>query len=105
MAGIAAALLSAINKTSPGLEQKLAWGFPSWRGNEYIFSIIAHRAHCNLQLWSGARLAVAFPARIEGTGKAIRHVKVRALADIDDELLAIIARAIELDQTAPKRVP
>lgn len=104
MAGVAAGLRDAINKTNPGLEQKLAWGFPSWRGNEYIFSIIAHTAHCNLQLWSGARLAVDFPIRIEGTGKAVRHVKVRSLADIDKDLRAIIAAAIELDRAAPKRV-
>lgn len=104
MADIASGLRDAINKTNPRLEQKLAWGFPSWRGNEYICSIIAHTAHCNLQLWSGARLAVEFPTRIEGTGKAIRHVKVRDAAQIDKELLSIIIRAIELDRVDPKRV-
>ena len=36
-----------------------AWGVPCWSGNKRIFSIIAHKAHVNLKLWSGARLIEA----------------------------------------------
>lgn len=88
---------------APHLSVKLAWGFPCYAGNERVFSIIAHKAHVNLQLWSGARLAGSWP-RIEGTGKQLRHLKLTALDQLDEELDAIIQAAVELDRLSPERV-
>jgi hypothetical protein len=55
-------------------------------------------------LWSGARLAEHYVGRIEGSGKMLRHVKVRSVDEIDDELLDIIDRAVQLDEEHPVRV-
>jgi hypothetical protein len=44
-----------------------------------LFAIIAHKAHVNLQLADGADLADP-TGIIEGTGKRIRHVKIRSVA-------------------------
>ena len=104
MADIALALRGAVETQSEGLTCKLAWGFPSWSGNERILSIIAHKDRCNLQLFSGNRLADRWPDRIEGTGKQLRHVKVHSVAEVDDELEEIIKDAIELDRTDPQKV-
>ncbi|MCF6329417.1 MAG: DUF1801 domain-containing protein [Henriciella sp.] len=101
---IAQALRETIDERWPQLNVKLAWGFPSWGGNERVFSIIAHKDRCNLQLWSGARLAGDYLGRIEGTGKAMRHVKVYSVDEIDDELIDIIERAVSLDRTDPQKV-
>lgn len=101
---IAEALRDLIGEHWPQLTLKLAWGFPCWSGNERICSIIAHADRCNLQLWSGARLAGDYLGRIEGTGKALRHVKVYSIEQIDDELIDIMERAVTLDQTDPQRV-
>ncbi|MEL7130393.1 MAG: DUF1801 domain-containing protein [Pseudomonadota bacterium] len=98
------ALRTAVQEEGPGLGVKLAWGFPCWHGNERITSILDHAKHCNLQFWSGNRLAKDWPTRIEGTGKQLRHVKVRSVDEIDDELRAIIRKAIELDRVAPEKV-
>lgn len=103
-APIAAALRKTIERRWPLLNSKLAWGVPCWTGNERVFSIIAHSEHCNLQLWSGARLADHYVGRIEGTGKALRHVKVFSPGDIDDELIDIMERAVELDGAEPRAV-
>jgi len=83
---------------------KLAWGSPCWSGNARVFSVIAHATRCNLQLWQGARLADSYLSRIEGTGKALRHVKVYSVADIDDELIDIMEQAVALDAHDPRRV-
>lgn len=101
---IALALRALMNTRDKTFTVQLAWGFPSWSGNERILSIIAHKDRCNLQLWSGNRLAGKFPERIEGTGKQMRHVKVHALSEIDAELITIIEAAIRLDATDPERV-
>lgn len=103
-AQIAAKLRKTIEGRFPRLKSKLAWGFPCWMGHERVFSIIAHKERCNLQLWSGARLAKDYVGRIEGTGKALRHVKVHCPDDVDDELIDIMERAVKLDATEPRAV-
>lgn len=50
----------------------------SMRMRDLAFAIIAHREHVNLQLADG--VALPDPTGIvEGTGKRIRHVKVRSV--------------------------
>ncbi|MEM9838428.1 MAG: DUF1801 domain-containing protein [Pseudomonadota bacterium] len=95
---IADALRTVLDEAMPEAEVKLAWGFPCWlKGpKDRVASIIAHTDRCNLQLWQGSTLAQQFPGRIEGTGKDLRHVKVRSVAEVDDELRAIVAAAVAL---------
>jgi hypothetical protein len=103
MADIARAVRDHVMARAPHLSVKLAWGFPCYAGNERVFSIIAHKAHVNLQLWSGARLAESSP-RIEGTGKQLRHVKLATPDQLDAELDAILDAAVELDRMSPEKV-
>ena len=104
MKAVAIRLSEAVYERGPHLKATYAWGQPCWTGNERVVSIMAHARHCNLQLWSGARMAEQYFGRIEGSGKMLRHVKVRSPEEIDDELIDIIDRAIRLDQDAPVRV-
>ena len=104
MKNVAVALSQTVHRQGPHLKAMLAWGVPCWSGHERVISVVVHSRHCNLQLWSGARLADQYFGRIEGSGKALRHVKVHSVEDIDDELIDIIDRAIQLDQDAPVRV-
>ncbi|RIJ16149.1 DUF1801 domain-containing protein [Henriciella mobilis] len=104
MKAVAIRLSEAVYERGPHLKATYAWGQPCWIGNERVVSIMAHARHCNLQLWSGARMAEQYFGRIEGSGKMLRHVKVRSPDEIDDELIDIIDRAIQLDQDAPVRV-
>ncbi|WP_421787770.1 DUF1801 domain-containing protein [Hyphobacterium sp.] len=103
LAPIALALRETVLRAAPELTEKLAWGFPCYVGKERIFSIIAQSGWVNLQLWYGAALADRF-GRIEGTGKSLRHVKIRSLGEVDDGLAEIIKAAIVLDASDPRRV-
>ena len=103
MAEVAHALRERLLARGDGLQIGLAWGFPCWTGNERVFSIIAHKSHCNLQLWSGARLTHVSD-RITGTGKALRHVKLQDKIEVDEGLDVIIDAAIALDRTDPQKV-
>lgn len=60
-------------------DRLLAFGVGS-KLRDFWFAIIPHTAHVNLQLADGADLANP-EGRIEGTGKRVRHVKVRSLED------------------------
>ena len=46
----------------------------------FSFAIIPHKAHVNLQLADGVDLPNP-DGRIEGTGKRVRHLKVRSVED------------------------
>jgi hypothetical protein len=47
---------------------------------DFLFAIIPHKAHVNLQLADGVDLPDP-DGRIEGSGKRIRHVKVRSVEE------------------------
>jgi hypothetical protein len=53
---------------------------------DLLFAIIPHKAHVNLQLADGADLPNP-DGGIEGTGKRIRHVKVRSVEAAASQVL------------------
>ena len=53
---------------------------------DFLFAIIPHASWVNLQLADGADLPNT-DGRIEGTGKRIRHVKVRSVEDAGSDWL------------------
>jgi hypothetical protein len=57
-----------------------------------LFAIIAHQSWINLQLADGADLADAAGV-IEGTGKRIRHIKIRSVAAASSEPVVAAIRA------------
>ena len=59
---------------------------------DFLFAIIPHRSWVNLQLPDGAVLPDP-DGRIEGTGKRIRHVKVRSAEMAQGPRLVAIVRA------------
>jgi len=62
------------------------------RMRDLLFALIPHAGWVNLQLADGALLPNAH-GLIEGTGKRIRHVKVRSAAAAADPKLRSIVRA------------
>jgi hypothetical protein len=67
---------------------------------DFLVAIIPHPAHVNLQLADGADLPNP-DGRIEGTGKRIRHVKVRSV----DDARAAWVRTVVTDQLAYRDRP
>ena len=87
VADIARALRQTVMTGAPGAVETfdaadglLAFGSGGMSLRDFWFAIIPHKAHVNLQLADGAELANP-DGRIEGTGKRIRHVKVRSVDD------------------------
>ena len=78
------ALRAAVKAAMPDVVEQVDFGnglLAFGRGmamRDLLFAIIPHKSHVNLQLADGADLPN--PAgSIEGTGKRIRHVKVRSV--------------------------
>ena len=59
---------------------------------DLLFAIIPHKSWVNLQLADGAELPNP-DGRIEGTGKRIRHVKVRSVEDASAGWVRVVIAA------------
>lgn len=103
LAAIAQALRERVKALAPHLSEGLAWGFPCYTGHERVLSIMAQKAHVNLQLWNGNRLTHVTP-RVEGTGAQLRHVKLRSMDVLDATVDAVIEAAAALDREDPEKV-
>jgi hypothetical protein len=78
------ALRAAVKSAMPDVVEQVDFGNGllafgrSMAMRDLLFAIIPHKAHVNLQLADGADLPNPNGA-IDGTGKRIRHVKVRSV--------------------------
>jgi hypothetical protein len=78
------ALRAVIKAECPSIVERVDFGNKliaygaSMQMRDLQFAIIAHRQHVNLQLADGAHLPDP-TGIVEGTGKRIRHVKVRSV--------------------------
>jgi hypothetical protein len=66
-----------------------------------LFAIIPHEGHVNLQFADGVELEDP-DGLVEGTGKRIRHVKFRSLADVERPAAhRLIDQQVALRQSSP----
>jgi len=80
-----------------GIKESVKWGNPVYEKRSRLFYLSATDRYVSLGFFTGARLTDP-EGRIEGTGKSMRHVKVKALEDIEmDRFSAWIGEAIALD--------
>lgn len=84
------ALLDVVVQYDPG-NGLLAFG-RSMKMRDLLFALIPHAGWVNLQLVDGALLPNP-DGLIEGTGKKIRHIKVRTAQSAHDERLIDAVRA------------
>jgi len=77
LAGLLERLRELVLQTAPaGVEETIKWGHPSYDLSGDVCYLAAYTEHVNLGFYGGVDLAD--PAGLlEGTGKRLRHVKVR----------------------------
>lgn len=90
------ALRRLIFAVAPQAHEDLKWGQPWYVGNKGVCYIAAFKDHVNLGFARGAELADP-RGRLEGTGKGMRHVKVRSAKDIDAAVKSLLREAFKLD--------
>lgn len=94
---IAEALRNLILSIGPDLKESVKWGNPMYQGNDRVLYLSATETYVSLGFFDGASLDDP-NGRIDGTGKRMRHVKVRALEDIDtDQFESWIREALAID--------
>lgn len=85
---VARALQAAVLDIEPNLEQdaSLKLGNVYFRHNGVVCAMSLHKAHVNLHFYKG--VALTDPEGVlQGSGKALRHLKYKKVEDIDRPLL------------------
>lgn len=92
------AVRAFVRKHAPDLEERLYMAVPAYfAGEEQRFYLADHTRHVNLGFTTGAGLRDAH-GLLEGTGKNLRHVKIRSKADLTPELAELVRQAASGDE-------
>ena len=95
---IARALRRLVRAAAPDAQERISWGNPCYYIDGPVIYIAASRDHVKLGFFQGASLTDPH-GLVEGTGKGMRHVKVRSQGDIRAaELTALIQQAAALNK-------
>lgn len=96
-------LHQVVTRSAPQLHATVRWGNLVYQlDGVNALAVVPHKTHVNLQLFKGAPVAPMYPM-LEGSGKGVRHLKVRPSSGIDPELVArIVVAAVE---AMPEAVP
>ena len=95
---VAEAIRKLVLEAEPNLSESIKWGNPTYEKQGRVCYLAATKSYVSLGFFNGAGLTDP-DGRIEGTGKKMRHVKVRAMSDIDQQRFAgWIREAVALNQ-------
>jgi hypothetical protein len=86
LAPLARALRALIRKAIPKASESIKWGMPVYETTKLVCAVRPSEDYVALQFY-GSGTALPDPdALLEGTGKRMRHVKIRTRADIKNKL-------------------
>lgn len=88
---VAEGLRALVREAAPDLEERLKWGQPTYAGQGNVCYVAVGRDHVKLGFFHGAHLPDP-EGLLEGTGKAMRHVKVRSLSERERAALRDLVR-------------
>ena len=98
-----AALRPLIHEEAPELSERVKWSSPWYTGRGPVVYLASQPSYATLGVCEGAHLDDRH-GLLEGTGKAMRHVKVHALDDdLDRKLRDLIAEAVAFDHEKTDR--
>ena len=86
-------LRSIVKEALPGVSESVKWGVPYYSLDGVgVASIADYSGHVNLYLMQGAGLSSDL---LEGTGKGMRHITVKTLAEIKETEFTRLLREAE----------
>jgi len=102
MKGVLKALLALVKRTVAGCEEYVnPWKIPSFDSDGTVCGFMTGKEHVTFIFLRGAALPDP-EGLLEGTGKSVRHVKVRTVADVKKPALKkLIAEAAKLNKKKP----
>jgi hypothetical protein len=84
-------LRELIFNTLPGIKEEMKWGVPTYADGRYY--LVALKDHVNLG-FSLKGLSKEEQKLLEGSGKTMRHIKIRALDEIDEKRIKELLKMV-----------
>lgn len=93
-------LRKLILETSPKLVEEFKWSMPNYAYNGLVCYLQTAKKHVNLGFHKGNELENVDKQNVlQGSGKAMRHIRFKKLEDIQPEIITpLIQAAIELNE-------
>jgi len=79
-------------KTLPSCEEKIMWGVVTFAGGKFYVAALKDRVHIGFAINGLSKEEVCL---FEGSGKTMRHIKIRSLEDIDDNKLVQLIKIVD----------
>lgn len=90
---VARTLHATVIAAVPALRAAVRWGNVVYQyEGANALALVPHKNHVNLQLFKGAAVAARYP-QLEGSGKGVRHLKLRQTEAVVPDLISCIVRA------------
>jgi hypothetical protein len=90
--GTCSAARDMLSAALPQAREAIKWGFPTWVGRGNVVAIISYHEHVNLQFHKGSSLPDPSGV-LEGSGKALRHIKIHHAKDLKTPAVKALVRA------------
>src|SRR3974390_124592 len=102
LSGVAKAVRVLVKRTVKGCEEYVnPWNIPSFDSNGPLCCFMTGKEHVTFAFLRGARLPDP-QELLEGTGKGVRHVKLRSVADVKRPgVKKLIGEAAKLNKKNP----
>ena len=86
VAPLARALRALIRRAIPTASEAIKWGMPVYETHKLVCAVRPAEDYVALQFYSSGTTLPDPDGLLEGTGKRMRHVKIRTRADIKKDL-------------------
>src|SRR5690554_6763331 len=77
-----------IHQNVPGASEEFKWSRPIFKTDKEFAYLQANKNHVNLGFYKGFEKLNDPNRLLEGTGKTMRHIKLRKIEDVDEKLLS-----------------
>jgi hypothetical protein len=95
---VAARLRGIVLKAAPRSRESFKWGAPCYDLNGLLCSIRPSKSHVALNFFHGAKL-VDPDGLLEGSGKQLRHIKVRTNEEVREAAFSkLVRQAMKLNE-------
>ena len=84
-------LRNLIHKTIPGVKEEMKWGVPVFAGGKFYIGSFKNSVNLGVSINGLNDREVAL---FEGSGKTMRHVKIKLLQDINEKKLVKLIKLV-----------
>lgn len=93
-------LRNLIHKTIPGIKEEMKWGVPVFADSKFYIGSFKNNVNLGISINGLSEKEITL---FEGSGKTMRHIKIKSLQNIDEEKLVKLIKLVTKKSTCEPR--